>query len=337
MRKIINGIEFCRRELYDCTQQASDVVLQFYGYKVEDILFDEWRFFYIRGKAGTVQISPGPLDIGRNFSDYGVSLLLKRAADAKEAWSAMKHLIDEGKPTPALADAYYLDYYSPENRHHAPHYVILVGYDEEQGTVHIVDPSPWQLFKGDISLGDFKSALDSSYFHNAKRNLWLEFEFPAQSVGHTPDALRAKMRRNVEEMLEGRRDADILGEMEVFWGMEGVRTFAQDVEGWASMEKEVLIGHMKACFDGLKKVACRLDGHAHFLASAGETLESRDLNEISFEVGKLAQSWFLPGNMFFKGSKKDPLAMLPRIHRRLLDIADKEEQVLIALKEAIET
>ena len=330
MRKIINGIGFCRRELYDCTQQALDVVLRFYGYKVEDILFDEWRFIYRRGDAGSVQIFPGPLDIGQKFFDYGILLLFKRAVDAKEAWSAMKHRIDEGKPIPALADTYYLDYYSPENRHHAPHYVILVGYDEEQETVHIVDPSPWQLFKGDIPLGDFESALNSPYFHN-NRNHWFEFEFPLQPVSHAPDALRAKIRRSVKAMLEGGKGAN------TFWGMEGIRTFAQDVEGWASMEREVLIGHMKACFDDVKKVACRLDGHAHFLASASEILESPDLKEISFEVGKLAQSWFLPGNMFFKGSKKEPFAMLPRIHHRLLDIADREEQVLIALKQAIRT
>ena len=42
-------------------------------------------------------------------------------------------------------------------------------------------------------------------------------------------------------------------------------------------------------------------------------------------------------NMSFKGSKKEPLAMFSRIHKKLLDIADREEQAFIALKEAIKT
>ena len=333
MRKIISGIEFCKRGRYDCTQQALDVVLQFYGYKVEDILFDEWRFVYRRGGTRGVYISPGALNMRQKFSDYGIPLLFKQAADREEAWSAMKSLIDKGKPTPVLADMYYLDYYSPHSgqNHHALHYVILVGYDEEQGIAQIVDPSPWQRFKGEILLRDFERALDLSAFHQMGSNLWLEFEFPSQPVSHTPNVLRAKIRRNVEAMLEGGRAVN------TFWGMKGVRAFAQEVERWASIEREVLIGYMKACFDDLTKMVERLDGHSHFLTSSATILENNDLKEIALEVDKLAQSWVIPRNMFRKAEKKEPLAMLPRIHHRLLDIADREEQVLMALKEAVGT
>ncbi len=329
MRKIIEGIEFCRREHYDCTQQALQVVLQFYGYKVEDILFDEWRFTYGRGNAGDIQISPGRLDMIQKFSDYGIPLLFRRAADAEETWSAMKQRIDERNPVPVLVDVDYLDYYSSEVGPHSPHYVILEGYDEERKTVHITDPSPWQLFKGDIPHKKFEKALYSPYLYN--RNHWVEFEFPAQPVRHNPDTLRTKISRNVEVMLQGGWGTN------TFFGMEGVRTFAQEVEKWASMDRELLVGYMKTCFGHLGKVACRLDGHAHFLTSAGEILRSPELRGISLEVGKLAQSWFIQANMFFKGSKKEPFAMLPRIHRKLLDIADREEEVLIALRGAIKT
>jgi hypothetical protein len=327
MRKIIHGIEFSRREHYDCTQWALQVVLQFYGYKLEDILLDEWRFIYRRGDAEGVQISSGHLDMRQKFLDYGIPLVAKRATDAKEAWSAMKHLVDKGKPIPVLVDVYHLEYYSFKNAHHAPHYVILDGYDEKLRTVHITDPSPSELFKGDIPLEDFESALSSSYFHHN----WIEFEFPSHHVGHNPDILWAKIRENVNAMLERGRGTDI------FWGIEGIRAFARDVKEWASIHKEVLIDNMKTCFDDLTKVSERLDGHYHFLASASEILESPDLKEISFEVGKLAQRWFLLRNMFFKGSKKEPFAMLPRIHHKLLDIADREEQVLIALREVVRT
>jgi len=39
--------------------------------------------------------------------------------------------------------------------------------------------------------------------------------------------------------------------------------------------------------------------------------------------------------MFLKGSKKEPEAMLPRISTRLLDIADREEKMLLELKDII--
>ncbi len=329
MRKMIAGIEFCTRDLDDCTQVVLDAMLQFYGYKLEDVLFDAWRFLYRRGEKGTVQISPGSLDLGEKFSDYGLSLVAKQAANAEEAWSAMKQRINEGKPMPAFMDTSYLDYYDPYNRHHGAHYVILNGYDEEQGTVHIVDPAPNRLFRGDMTLSKFKSALSSAYFDRGGKNHWLELGFPSKPISPDSNVVRAKIGKNIEAMLEGGRGVNI------FWGTEGIRTFVQDLEGCVSMERDVLMSGMRACSDFMRSVAYRLEGHSYFLESAGEVLKSVALKERSLEVYKIAQSWSLLRSMFFKGSKKEHLTMLGRIQHRLLNIADREEQVLIALKEAV--
>lgn len=331
LRKMIAGIEFCTRDLDDCTQVVLDAMLQFYGYKLEDVLFDAWRFFYRRGDAGTVQFSLGEFDLGQKFSDYGLSLLCKQAPDAEEAWSAMKQRINEGKPVPAFMDTYYLDYYDPYNRHHAPHYVILNGYDEEQGSVHIVDPAPNRLFRGEMPLHRFKSALSSAYFDNRGENHWLELGFPSKPISPDPNVVRPKIAKNVEAMLIGEKGNHI------FWGIEGIRTFVQDLKGWASMEEEALMPAMRACSDFMRSVAFRLEGHSYFLESAGVVLKSVEVKEIASEVYKIAQSWSLLRSMFFKGSKKEPLTMLGRIQHRLLDIADREEQALIALREAIKT
>jgi len=104
--RTIEGIDFCKRELYNCTQQALDVVLRFYGYRLEDVLFDEWRFVYRRGGTRGVLISPGPLDMRKKFLDSGIVIMFKRASDVDKALSAMKRLIDDGRPVPVLMDVY---------------------------------------------------------------------------------------------------------------------------------------------------------------------------------------------------------------------------------------
>ncbi len=123
----------------------------------------------------------------------------------------------------------------------------------------------------------------------------------------------------------------------IFWGIGAIRTFAQDLRGWASMESEALMPRMRECSDFMRSVAYRLEGHSYFLESASEILKSVELKEVAVEVYKIAQSWSLLRSMFFKASKKEPLAMLRRIENRLQGVVDREEKALITLKQILET
>jgi hypothetical protein len=236
-------------------------------------------------------------------------------------------------------DPYHLGYYAPANPRHTGHSVVVDGYNEEQDTAHIVDPSPWQLFKDYIPLSNLEESMGSSHHRdNSERNSWVEFDFPAPSVGRDSCTLRAKIKDNVEAMLPGREGETVTEEgikVKAMTGLRGVREFALDLEGWGNREPDWFVSCMPQCREPLQQVGRRLYGHACFLASAGKTLRSEKLDEIAQEVEKIAEAWFLPANLFFKG-RKEPAAMLPRIKHRLLGIADRQERVLVELKEVVD-
>lgn len=75
--------------------------------------------------------------------------------------------------------------------------------------------------------------------------------------------------------------------------------------------------------------------HFQFLSTISKRLEKPELEKILEELAKITQSWQVATMMFLKGSKKKPEAMLPRIRTRLLDIADREEKMLLELKDII--
>jgi len=97
----------------------------------------------------------------------------------KFAFSRLRDLIDEGRPVMAGAlDMYYLHYYPDlHGRQHVPiHYVLVVGYDDEEETVFVHDCSREGLQR--ITYEDFEKSLDVNVPGMSKRNTIRAFSLP---------------------------------------------------------------------------------------------------------------------------------------------------------------
>jgi hypothetical protein len=97
----------------------------------------------------------------------------------KFTFSCLRNYVDEGRPVMAGAlDMYYLHYYSSlYKRHHVPiHYVLVVGYDDEEQLVFVHDCSHKDVQK--IPYDEFEKSLDVKVPGMSKRNTIRAFIIP---------------------------------------------------------------------------------------------------------------------------------------------------------------
>ena len=327
MKTLIDRVVFSDRDDYDCTYTMLDTMLQSSGYNATQILHDEWCFVYQKADGPCPHIFAKCTSVKDNLANYGICVEQRQTSSTDEAWDRVRVLIDKGQPVPAAADTYYLErYYYPGYGRHTSHYVILCGYDEQEQTVWIVDPSPWKRFKGALPWEGFKRAWGTSYI---SPNTWLEFSFPLSPPQPNRTAIENILRRNLNLMsLQG---DDATGSL---FGIEGIRALATDLINWAqdpcdSRKK------MGQAFDHLRQVVTERRGHAEFLAFAAIQLENRELADLSGELEDIARNWVVTRNIFFKGKKRDPSAVILRIQRRLLEIAHREEKALFSLRKML--
>jgi len=97
----------------------------------------------------------------------------------KNTFSKLKESIDNGQPVVAGAlDMYYLRYYRAlyKKRHLPIHYVLAVGYDDDEGVVFVHDCSKEKVQK--IPYDEFEKSLDVKVPGMSKRNTIRTFSLP---------------------------------------------------------------------------------------------------------------------------------------------------------------
>lgn len=343
MKTLIEGVGFSQRAHFDCTEQALEVTLRFRGCELEDILFDEWRFNYWKADRpdGEYIVNPGgPMDLTAKFQSAGIRPVACYRDTPEAAMDGIKHLVMAEEPVPVWVDPYYLLHYAKKNRRHTVHSVVVVGFDDEQETVHIVDPSPWQLFRGEIPASDLMAALNSEqHSDRTNRNAWVEFTYLEQ--WRPPDAMsvRRVLNTNATAMLDNANGVTSTRDMATGTnraGIPGIRSFARDVATWPAKGMDILVAHLAAGRSQLQEVARWRYGHSCYLASAANRLGDTELGRIATELAALAEAWFLPANMMFKGSKSRGQEMAPRLSARLAGLADREEELLVQIRRLVE-
>lgn len=333
MRTVLKGVGFSQRAHFDCVEQAFEVTLRYLGHELEDVLFAEWRFTYVRAEARDGHLlGPGPpVDRVAKFQEYGGALVYRRCSDPQAALERIQALVALGRPAPVWVDPFFLPHYSPQNPRHTVHAVVVVGFDHDAGTVRIVDPSPWQLFRGDVEAGSLMQALNSHHLDERERNSWVEFDGLGERRARGAEEVGRQLTANIQAMLgdgAGRR-IQVAGRGGVLYeGVAGMRQFATDMRAWADLEADALRVCQRSAREPLQQVARRRYGHARYLANAGRGLGVAAISSVALALEELAEAWFLPGNLLFKGSRREPGAMLDRAACRVEALADQEAELL---------
>jgi hypothetical protein len=102
--------------------------------------------------------------------------------DADRAYSRVKELIDENIPAVVAVDLFYMQYHKAYKKEHGLHYVVITGYNEEEGWFELFDK--YRLsgsdFDGRLPIEEVQLARNSD---NPQKNALMgEFTRPLQNV-----------------------------------------------------------------------------------------------------------------------------------------------------------
>ncbi|MFQ6119964.1 MAG: BtrH N-terminal domain-containing protein [Methanosarcinales archaeon] len=70
--------------------------------------------------------------------NLNIKIETHKTSSPKKAWKIAKETMDNNEPLLISADMYYLEY-SDVDMHFGGHYLVLVGYDEDNGVAYIAD------------------------------------------------------------------------------------------------------------------------------------------------------------------------------------------------------
>lgn len=329
MRRLISDVPFCDCDSYPCGHVALDAMLHFYGYATPLVLHDQWFFLYQRRENGDFQVEPRLSPVSQSLLRCGVHLTDHREPDGETAWAHAKVRIDSGHPVPALADTYNLEaYYYPGLGHHSDHYVILAGYDDEGGTVYVVDASPTKLFRGDLPLAGFKEAWGSEAIPHYT---WLEFQLSEPRWTLSSEQARQALQQNIRLMFQ--ENTPLPG---ASVGLQGLHALADDMARWRDAEPDQARAGLKRLFDQLRPVAMEREGHSKYLKLAADTLDTPCLTHVGEQLRVISQKWLVFRNLCFRGQKKALEQTLEKLPGRLLEIISLEEKALMQLRDVLE-
>lgn len=330
MKKYIADIPFCTNRHYNCVYVVLDSLLRFYGYEPTVLCFPHWDFIYLKDEPPAIQGRKIPLP--KILNAFGIALCNHSANEGPSAWNEVKKLINTDTPVAVSLDVFPLaqaDLFP--RKHHADHQYIAAGYDDEVGTVHLIDPSPWQPSTQSIPLDLFLACWDTSAIPGEGQGPqnWTWLEVSARRPPLSPRQVSAVLQRNCKSM-------SVSSDREhLFVGLKGIEQLAEDTGVWAGYEKSLLKAHLRRCAEQFLEIALLREGHGHFLRHISPVCDRPGLATLGREFGSISQSWFVVKNLCFKGAVKETASVVPRIQARLREIAARERTALATLTEVM--
>ncbi len=323
MKKRISGIPFCTNRHYNCLHVVLDSLLRYYQWEPSLPIFYNWDFFYFRSESFSTKSRPAPLFA--MLQQFGIEAFSYTSDDGSSAWNEVKKRLDGDTPVAINIDVFHLAGagFFPRQRH-SGHQIIVAGYNDETGTVHLIDPSPWAPSARDIPLNLFLSCWDTRAIARGHQPCfdwhWLDMpdEPPSVRLRH----VAAILQRNLASMSATSLQADCVQ------GVAGIEQLAEDVGTWVECEKQALKSRLNQCTELFLDVALNREGHGAFLHYASQNCGLDDLNVLSREFESISQSWFVAKNLCFKGALKETTKLIPRIQARLHAIAAQERKAL---------
>jgi hypothetical protein len=209
--------------------------------------------------------------------------------------------------------------------HHAPHLLVLAGYDEAEGTVRLVDPSPWQPGEMEVTRALFAACWDTAPLATdpaaTPRYAW-QWVRPAERGAISAGLLLERMRCNAQAMATTRGADDFIR------GLAGIEALAGDVACWHDRPAAALGPLLARCYRALLEIALLREGHAGFLRSASDRCCLPGAGVLAEGFERLSEGWSVARNLLWRAGRDDPRQVLPRAASRLADLAARERTLL---------
>lgn len=183
MKIVLAGVHPWRHDLAGCLHACAATLLRFHGVPPLDALGSAWGFYYppddYRQEEYYFPCPPGRSLLKTLAPYYPVRSQWYQPADAAEGWEQVRARIAAGRPAAVAVDNFHLPFRPAYHDVHSNHLVVVYGFDDEAGTVRVLDSVP-PRFDGDIALADLTAARDSSNPVEGDRDMF----FADQRIGN---------------------------------------------------------------------------------------------------------------------------------------------------------
>lgn len=318
-----------------CALCNTKSLFEYYGYKLSENMYcglsNYLGFFYTRENLESKEILYGRIGnhdiILKNLCNaLNIRLNERTIYDNKDAWILAKESLNKNIPLLLCVDDFYLGYHFYFNKIHYLRVADLIGFDEKKGIVSFYD-----IEERTNSIENFKRARNSEINGIKTNNMWYEFEFPIE-FPPLMEPIKNGINQTVKIMLDKESSETR------FYGITGIRTFAEDVGGWVKKwEKEKLYTNIENMYVQINRPggpAISRSLFSKFLFEAGDIIDKKELYKIGEEFEEISRAWEITGNLFFKWGA-GAYDVIPRIQSRLLKIADKEEKLFTILRDIV--
>ena len=270
-----------------------------------------WSFFFDAEERMPVGLPADEL-IHRNlYYLYGIERREVRRDNFADLWQAIEELIAADRVLLAWVDARDVsDAAFQYNRTPgASEAMLIYGYDRAaDGLTILVNP---QGFVGQVPLSCLPKMLPELVVY--------DYAVPAGLNPYPVEKMEQVLLEDVREMLAGNR----VGRVET--GLPAAQRFVEEMERQIEQDEESLRAWMQAVFSELALLGPqrrRLDDNLRRLAAATGL---GALSAAADAFGDIGRRWEVTCDLFFKGVRNDPAAMLKRIRQRVQDLLGLEE------------
>lgn len=251
----------------------------------------------------------------------------------EDAWAAITARVDAGDPVMIFTDLFYLEYYDTDT-HFAPHSLLVVGYDERDGHVHLADSEFADVQA--LALDRLEAAMTSTHVTPLQcRYLTVEDPTPGRSFA---TAATAAVRETATYMLDpssASRESRGFGEQ----GVPAIRALAADLPSWHELEDPAWTARF-----AYQNVERRGTGggafrrmYAAFLEASADALSLPDA--LPGRMADVAAAWTDLGAVLLEASETDAererRSLLARAGERADALADREAAIYEDLLDAL--
>lgn len=363
-KSFINGVpRYFEPHVNDCFSNAISACLLFRGYNPDLLLADYLSFMYDRknGLLGlnylykpytTVEFKEEELNTALQFFYFPTTACFDKRLEAaacfkkdrlnaaryidgssENAFKRLKELIDEGIPTAIAVDMFHMGYHRAFKKEHGLHYVVITGYDEEEGIFALFDG--YRLascnFDGVLPIEEINAArasdnpqsnVISGEYKRPLKNNWIEIE-AGSSFAVDGENLLEIIRESCKRMAGERK---VLG---VSCGLDMLEAFRADL----LLKREELGEQDFYLFKTYYNEAFKIMSRSRrrfglFIREAGRVLTEGIPDEMPEILGQASRCWDIAANLCYKMAVSKSVKLLDEISRQLQTAADYEKGVV---------
>jgi Butirosin biosynthesis protein H, N-terminal len=294
MKTVISGVRPWRHDLAGCLHACAGTLLDQQGVPALEALGARWGFYYppgdFRQEEYYFPCRPGASLLTSLAPYHPVSSRWHTPVDAEQGWAEVRSLVASGVPVAVGVDNYWLPFRPAYQDVHANHLVVVYGFDDEAGTVRVMDTVP-PRFDGDLPLEVLTAARGSGNEAHHDRDMF----FADSAIGHrwlSVSVDRGRLRgadratvagylcRNLAEFAAPDDDQD-------HDGLAGLESFLRGMEERLSGGGEIADELFVVAGGALAVTAL----HADWLSAAGLAVGVARLRDVGRSVERVAHHW----------------------------------------------